>query len=233
MRASLNTGDSLPEAPPSASVISLRIAWAAGGELSLAITFFVTWLSPYAFGHFAVKNFMFLMLMEFLVVHSTGFMAAIGTRSESLRWRLGMYLLLMCFYALFAAAFSASSGGWWPLVAFLLSIAPKFPNTVLRPPDDDTQFNLMGQWAAMVALYLFATFATLMYDIPAMGVTPEVIASQGMDIGGVWPEEPYRVMAMGAIYCTGLALILSISELLGWMGQRKRWECAHRTMSRS
>jgi hypothetical protein len=66
------------------------------------------------------------------------------------------------------------------------------------------------------------TRTTLAYDIPPLGVTPEVIAAQEFSVGGEWPEQPYRVMALGALYFTGLGLFAIISEIWGALARKKK-----------
>lgn len=190
-----------------------RILFSAGPDFWLAATFLITWLRPYTFGETTVHKLTFVMLIEFLVVHSTGFFSAIATRDMARPQRIFISAILLLFYCLFAGAFSASYGSPWPLFAFLMLTVSKLLTVLFRPHDDDTQFRAMGFWAFMTALYLFSTFATVMADVPALGVTPEVIARQGFGVGGVWPEQPYRVMAMGAIYFTGLGLATVVMEL--------------------
>ncbi len=210
--------DSQPkeDGPPSVAGFLFRTGWTVGSDLCLAGAFLITWMWPYTFGEFAVHKLTFLMLLEFLVVHSTGFFAAISSKSETPLRRGLMFAGLLALYLLFAAGFSASYGGPWPLVAFAMLAVPRAPGIILRPPDDDAQFMMMGHWAAMTALYLFSIFFTLVYDIPSLGVTPEVIESQQFGIGGAWPEQPYRVMALGAIYFTGQAVLAVLFEGLAF-----------------
>jgi hypothetical protein len=200
----------------------LRTAWSAVPDFGLAACFAITWVRPYTLGETAVHHFTFLMLLEFLVVHSTGFLAAVGTRDNG-RWeRALMYSVLFLFYALMAAGFSASYGSLWPLAAFSILMLSKAPNVLFRPHGDDAMFALMSNWAAMTCLYLGGIFFTLVYDIPPLGVTPEVIAAQEFSVGGEWPEQPYRVMAFGVIYFSGLGLLSILTELFAyWRAVRR------------
>lgn len=199
-----------------------RMLWSAGPDFALAATFLITWIAPYTFGERSVHRFTFLMLLEFLVVHSTGFLGAISVLDNPLKTRIMMYAGLVAMYCLFAAGFCAMYGGPWPLFAFLILTLSKFPNIVLRPPDSDGQFIVMGNWAAMTALYLFGALLTLEQPIPPLGVTPEVIAAQQFGVGGEWPEQPYRVMAFGAFYFTGLGIISILTEIIPFMRGRRK-----------
>ncbi|MFM1920459.1 MAG: hypothetical protein RLZZ303_2093 [Candidatus Hydrogenedentota bacterium] len=210
------------EEPPYVSLLLFRLLWAAGSDLALAATFLITWVWPYTFGEFTVHKLTFLMLVEFLVVHSTGFFAAINAPGNSRLYRGSMFALLLSLYLLFAAAFSAGYGGWWPMLAFLLTALPKAPGILLRPEDDAGQMTLMAQWAAMVVLYLGTIFVALMGDMPPLGITPEVIASQNFTVGGEFPEKPYIVMAFGAMYFTGQAIAFTLFELAAFRRERRR-----------
>jgi hypothetical protein len=77
---------------------------------------------------------------------------------------------------------------------------------------------MMANWAAMVVLYLVGIFLTAVVAIPRYGVTAEVIAAQHFKDKGLWPEEPYRVMAFGALYFSGLALLAVVNE---WFAIRR------------
>jgi len=203
------------EAPPSSSTLAfvLRLVFSVGSDLALAGVFLITWIEPYTFGERTVHHLTFLMLLEFLVVHATGFLGAVGAKDESRMHRALMTAGLLAFYLCFAGAFSAMYGGWWPLIAFLMLFLGKLPNVVFHPPGFDGQSIVMSNWAAMTCLYLFGAAATVIYDVPPLGVTPEVIAAQQFGVGGEWPEQPFRVMAFGTIYFTGMALVSLATEL--------------------
>lgn len=210
------------EAPISGARLVLRIVWSMSTDLALAAAFLITWVRPYTFGETAVHHLTFLMLVEFIVVHATGFFGGIGAQDTPLRERIFMFSILVLIYLLFAASFSAMYGGPWPLFAFAYLTISKFPNVILRPPNAEGQGVVMANWAAMTALYLFSLFFVFSWDTPTLGITPEVIKRQGFTVGGEFPEKPYLVMAFGAIYFTGLAIVSALTELLVWAPVRKR-----------
>lgn len=199
--------------PPSTATFVLRLIVSVGSDLGLAAVFLITWIAPYTFGVQTVRHLTFLMLLEFLVVHATGFLGGIGSKDSTRRERAFMAFVLLCLYLCFAAAFSAMYGGWWPLLAFLTLYLGKLPTVVFHPPGHDGQSIVMANWAAMTCLYLFGVFATVMFDVPPLGVTPEVIAAQEFTMEGEWPEQPYRVMAFGTIYFTGMAIVSLLFEI--------------------
>lgn len=193
-------------------VFTVRILWAAGMNAWIAAMFLVTWFRPFTFGPLTVHHLMFVMLVEFLVVHSSGFLGAIAARDESRRGRAAMFAGLMAFYMLFAAAFSFAYGGWWPMLAFWGLMLSRFPTVVLRPPDRSGQAVLMINWAAMTVLYLFGAVITSALPMPAFGITQAVIDAQHFKDKGLWPEEPYRVIAFGSAYFLGLTVLAVVNE---------------------
>jgi hypothetical protein len=213
-----------------------RIAITSGTDLAIAASFLITWISPYTFDERAVHKLTFVMIVEFLVVHSTGFFTAFSSNDMMMsfgrssgaeaerkaRRKRAMALIgLLMFYLLFAWGFSVSYGSAWPIFAFLVVSLPRFPALIRSGSGDAEMFRGMATWAAMTAMYLLGAFVTLIADIPQLGVTPEVIANQKFGVGGIWPEEPYRALAFGTIYFTGLAAIGGATEVLDERRHRK------------
>jgi len=199
----------------------VRVLWAGGMNAWIAAMFLITWFRPDTFGPLTVHHLTFVMIMEFLVVHSAGFMGAIAARDMPRRERLAIFSGLTLFYTLFAAGFSAMYGGWWPMWAFWGLIASRFPTVVLRPPSQRGQALLIMNWAGMVVLYLFGVLITAVADVPQFGVTDAVIAAQHFEAKGVWPEEPYRVMAFGGLYFAGLTVLAVVTEVIESKRSRK------------
>jgi hypothetical protein len=193
--------------------------WVCGWDLVLAATFLVTWIHPYAYHEEMVGRLVLTMLLEFIVVHATGFFGAVGTFGDGRRDRPGTLRRALAFFGLFAlymlftGAFALAVESTWPFVAFAGLMLPRFPSLVLNPPDDEGQFRVMAHWAGMTVLFLAGAFLTAVYEVPALGVGPEVVARQGFETGGLWLEEPHRVMAFGVFYFTGNALLNILMEI--------------------
>jgi hypothetical protein len=200
----------------------LRLLFSAGSDFALAAAFLITWHAPYTFGEHAVRGFMYLMLIEFLVVHSTGFLGAIAAKDMAFGLRAMMYGFLLLFDGLMAGAFSVSYGGWWPFLCMTMQCLGKAQTVLMKPQDDEAQSRVMAHWAGMTALFLAGVFLTVVYDVPAYGITAEVIARQEFTVGGLWPEQPYRVIAFGAIYFTGLGLMAVAVEIIAALRRPRR-----------
>lgn len=213
----------------------LRLAPAAVWNLGIAAAFLITWFAPYALGERTVHKLTFLMLVEFLVVHSAGFFAAIAgpsttqwmdrrvenaERAEQLTRAL-MFGGLMLFYCLFAGMFALMYGGPWPFLAFMVVALPKIVSGTFNPADGDGQFMAIATWAAMTALYVILGAATTIAPMPAFGITASVIETQQFTVEGLWPEEPYRVMAFGFSYFVGLAIVACLFELAAFRKEHR------------
>lgn len=203
---------------PSVTVALLRLLWSFSWELAIVAVFVTTWIAPVTLGEEMVARLIYVMLLEFLIVHATGFFSVIGALGDGAdavagrRTRALAYLGLFAFYGIIVTGFALGLGSSWPVVAFAMLMLPRFPALVLDPPDFDGQFRVMAQWAAMTALFLFGAFLSIVDGLPTLGITPDVVAAQGFTTGGLWLEEPHRVMVFGVFYFTGQAVMVLIIE---------------------
>ena len=201
----------------------LRLLWSGGMDVWFALVFLITWIAPGTFGARTVHHLTFVMVLEFIIVHASGFMGALANRESIRSVRAGQFFGLITLYTVFALSFSSMYGNLWPLFAFWTLMLSRFPAVVLRPPDFNGQFVLMANWAGMVFLYVMGVFLTAVAPIPRLGVTPEVVALQEFGIGGLWPEEPHRALAFGTLYFTGLAVLAVINEAVFFAARRRRY----------
>lgn len=176
-------------------------------DFAFAAAFLITWLMPDYFGETMVRRFMFIMLIEFIVVHSTGFLGVVAIMDIDCIKKTLYFCGLFLFYCLFAGAFSATAGHPWPLYTFLGLTLAKFPAVVLERHDEKRQEALMGQWASMMAFYVVFVLLTAFIPVPRLGVTPDAVAAQGFKTQGIWVEQPYRVLAAGFLYFFSLGLV--------------------------
>jgi hypothetical protein len=190
-------------------------AWAALPDAITAAMFALVWASPLAFGGLSVKTAMLTMLLEFFLVHATGFFTAFAnTPRASKGKRIAFLLGLSLFYVLMIGAFSWSFGEWWPLLGFGWLLVGKIWWIRAHPvADDDAMFWQMGAWAASVAAYLFGCGLTVVANIPRWGMTTELQPQFGLSGGGLWIDEPHRVVAFGVVYFG----LLAVGKLLAAM----------------
>ena len=146
---------------------------------------------------------MLVMLMEFLVVHSGGFLGATVLSDDISKAKKSLAVLgLGLFYLMFAAAFSMAFDAWWPVYTFLWLLGSRFALVWLSPvPRESEQGRQMALWGLSVAAYLAAVFAGALLPVPELGITQELHSSFGLEgNGGLWVEKPQTVIASGAFY---------------------------------
>ena len=167
----------------------------------------IVWISPLAFGQGAVKTVVLMMLIEFLLVHGTGFFTAVAlidgiSRNKRLLGMLG----LLCFYALFVGVFAAAFKAWWPVWVFLWLAIGKAVWIFAAPRDRDAEMSRqMAAWAFSVVAYLAAVFGGLMLPLPRLGITQELLPALGLPGSGEWIEKPHTAVAGMAFYYFAMA----------------------------
>lgn len=201
-------------APATPSSLLGRVA-AALPDFGFAAVFVITWVEPTALAERMVAYLLLVMLIEFLVVHASGFMGMtlLGdtTRTTKIRALAGLGV----FYLLFAAAFGWGFGAWWPVAAIAGMTLNRMLSALFDPaPTQAQQQAAMSGWVVGVLAYVLGAFLTTLAPMPAFGLTPDAIRALDLPGGGLWVEEPYRVLAFGAFYFAATGL----SELVG-----QRW----------
>ncbi|MCC6930010.1 MAG: hypothetical protein IT359_13590 [Gemmatimonadaceae bacterium] len=162
-----------------------------------------TWLRPMAIDPFLVKRLTTLTLLEFIVVHSAPFTGIVVLSDMKRVRKVGAVAGLGAFYMLFAWAFSAGTDSNWPMVAFFaLMLNRVLPVLAGAIPSEAQRTYMATCWGVGVVAYLVTVFMAVLLPIPALGVTPDVIAAQRFTSGGLWPEQPWRPLFMGTVYFT-------------------------------
>ena len=167
-----------------------------------AVFFLVIWIRPHAFGNDGVRNGMLIMLVEFILVHASGFLGAqvFSDRTSHLR-KLIALLGFSLFYLMFIAAFSWSFGQWWPFAAFGWLIAAKFASVLsTRLTSEDRKKRMAAEWVTGVMAYLLGAFATTLLPVPRLGINADIVNGLDLPGSGLWISEPHRVVAFGVIY---------------------------------
>jgi len=178
-------------------------------DLALAALFLVTWMRPAAVSGDMVARLTVLMALEFVVVHSAGFMGFVvhgdGTRTRRTLWML----LLIGVYSLFAAGFSLAAHGWWPLVSFLV-LGLNRTATIWTGHSRGMSVGewIVRGWVVPTLLYLGSAIATAAAPIPRLGITDAIVAAdRHPGVGGQWIDEPWRALAFGTCYFAVLGLV--------------------------
>jgi hypothetical protein len=170
-------------------------------DFGLAAVFLITWIRPSTFGSFMVKWLLLVMMMEFIIIHASGFMGVVAFAPGGRAVRGLSIVGLGLFYTLFAGGASLAFRSWWPITAFWGQTVNRLLGVILgRAPDAEQRDLVMSGWGAAVCFYLLGCFATILLPIPRLGITPAVVAAQRIPGGGLWVEHPEKVIAFGVIY---------------------------------
>lgn len=167
--------------------------------------FLVAWIAPSQLGPVWVKNLMLTMLIEFVVMHSGAFYAAIASSTAASRVGRSLFLLgLTAFYGIFIAAFSFAFKSTWPLFAFAWLFVSRFA-ALWTNPNPAKRDLLSRAWMASVIYYLLGVFATIFIPLPKFGLTTDFVASMQLSGSGLWIEKPQTMIVFGALYFGALA----------------------------
>jgi hypothetical protein len=178
-----------------------RLVAALPDAVSCAM-FLLVWIAPGVTGAAWVKNLMVTMLLEFLTVHSGGFIGATLANPDASRLaKTKVVLGFGSLYLLFAGAFSLAFEAWWPIAVFAWLLLAKLAVVWLAPmPTGQEQQRQMAFTAASVAGYVIGVFLTALLPVPRLGIDETVVAAAAIPGNGLWVDEPHRVLAFGALY---------------------------------
>lgn len=179
-----------------------------------ALYFLSLWWFPLLLGQYAVRNGMLLVLVEFLMLHASIIIGGTLLSPDIPRLtkvkRLGGFALL---YGLFVGIWSFTFQAWWPLLAFGWLLAIKFSVLFGRDMDNAVRLQRLKEtWAIAAAAYIVGAVLTTFLWIPALGITASVRTQLELPGGGLWVEQPQKVVVFGLLYFAALALV----KWTGW-----------------
>ena len=173
----------------------------AAADFGFAAVFLITWIAPNTFGDHTLRFLMLVMMMEFVVVHSSAFMGNVMISRANRGAQATALAGFGVFYSLFAGAFALAFKTWWPITMFWGQTLNRLLGVLFgQVPDEDQKAFIQRSWIASVLLYLLGAFVTIVLPIPRLGITSSVIAAQQIHSSGLWVEQPQRVLAFGVVY---------------------------------
>lgn len=176
-------------------------------DFALATACVLAWIAPEAFAFPIVPWIMLTMLVEFIVVHSAPFMGLQLVSDMPTARKVRNVIVIGGFYSLFLLGFSLAFHAWWPFVSFWTLTFNRL--TVLwfrQAPEGRARATLQASWAAGAACYLGGVFLTTLAPVPRLGISPSYVASLQLSGGGLWIDQPWRVVAFGALYFASLGM---------------------------
>jgi len=183
-------------------------------EIVASATYFAAWFAPASLAPGLPKALVLGMLVEFLVVHSGGFLAGwMEHGGESVRKALPRMLALAALYLVFSAGFALGFESWTPVWVMGWLIGSRVLTILVdrreRRDEIDRQRAL---WILGAVLYLLLAFVCTLLPLPRFGV--DGAARDAMDLpgSGIWIDDPHRPLAMGAFYFG----LLAWAELKAW-----------------
>ena len=168
----------------------------------------IVWIAPLALGNDAVKTVLLMMLMEFILLHATGFFTRIAASvAIPPTQRILKLLGLSAFYMLFVGVWAFVFHAWWPVTVFLWLVVGKIAWVFTSPRGRDAEMARQTKaWVFSMLAYVGAVFAGLLLPLPRLGLDAATVAALHMPVSGAWVDRPHAAMASAVIYYSVLAL---------------------------
>lgn len=184
---------------------------AAFPDAVAAAGFLALWLAPGLFGAQAVGGAILVMGVEFVLVHATAFLGNIVTGPGSKLLKVVALAVFGSFYATFIVAFAVTAGSLWPVAAFGWLIFGKLQTIFGGGGSGSERGGPIVVWALSALFYVIFAVVTVFLPLPRLGLDPQTVTDLALPGGGLWIEEPHRVMAFGLLYFGALAA-------MNWIG---------------
>lgn len=186
----------------------------AGPSFTMGFKLLTVWRDPGSVdGGRWVRYGVGLFVLEFILLHA-GVMigGAAAASGGGFDWGI---LLLLGFYALFAAAIAWGFRTSSLFHSFAWVIGGRALGSVLGISTESQQLFLAHSLVAM-AIYITLVVTSVIIPWPRRGITEQIAAEQRVPgSGGLWVEQPHRAIGPAAVYY----LLLGIAEvgLLTWV----------------
>lgn len=192
---------------PTTTADTLRDLASALPDFALAIVCLLAWIAPESLTPGVVPWILLTMLVEFVVVHSAPFMGLQIVSDLPAARKIRNVVVIGGFYSIFLLGFSLAFHAWWPFVSFWALTANRLTVLLFRQSREGRERDtLKASWGAGALCYLVGVFLTTMLPLPRLGLDPAFVASLHLTGGGLWIDQPWRVLAFGAFYFAALGL---------------------------
>jgi hypothetical protein len=160
----------------------------------LAATYLLVWISPLLFGANRPRDLLLLLLLEFLVIHSSGYLLAVHGKEKETRQRVKSFLLVFIIYCSFAAGLAIVFKNYFPPLMFVLLFAARA--TQLRNASDRAS----KEWSLTTLAYFVAVIGCVFLPVPELGVTQEIVPQLHLPGKGALVSNPQSTFAAGFFY---------------------------------
>ena len=176
-------------------------------SLILGYVLFSVWVNPMAWddGHW-VPYGIGLLLVEFLILHSSVMINHLAATQENLVGKLKLFAGLLLFYGLMGFGFAKTTNS--PTLLFLLIaiMLARFVSALGADLRKDQAFNKRAAFG--VTMYLLVAAISVFIDFPELGITDTVLREVYPERGsGLWERHPEQAIVAAALYfsLTGIA----------------------------
>jgi hypothetical protein len=178
--------------------------------------FLITWINPTLLRPDMLNVLLLVMLFEFISIHSSAFMTGVMMAKWPTGKKIAHLIGFGVFYSLIAGGFSRAFHAWWPFISLWAQVGNRSLGLLLRgaPDKAERQAVRKAQAVGMLA-YIGFVFLTILLPVPALGVYPGDGAGM-TGTGGVWVEQPQKLLAFGFLYFLGVGLSEMVEHR--WMG---------------
>ena len=158
------------------------------------------WVDPLAWDNGRWVRFgVGLLALEFVLLHSSGFMSAIYSGQLPHRKRYSLMTGLLLFYSAIVWAFAETFDSYRLIIIFAAITLGRIISMVQAA--SRSRDAMSARSALGIVLYVLIGFLTVAVAVPELGVTREVLdqvyPGRG---GGLWERHPERAMAGAALY---------------------------------
>ena len=188
---------------------SATSAWAAITALAprflTAGAYFAVWLVPGRVPAALARALFVGMVLEFLLLHSYAFLnlaTGVGKGAsfgERLRGSLAV-IAFGSFYLLMAGALGWATHSATPVWTIVWLLGGRIFEVAVVGDSAAAGDTRIGSWLRHLFLYIFLAILTSMVPLPALGLTPEIVAGFHLPGSGTWVEKPQTALAFGFLY---------------------------------
>ena len=145
------------------------------------------------------------MVLEFIIIHSSGFMSVVIYGNSPKVQKIKVVLGLGLFYFLFVGGFAFSFKSWWPVIAFGGLMFNRMMSILTGQAEAGKEYEFVkNMWGMHIFCYLISVFAVIFIPLPALGVSQNDLSH--LNISGDFVDHPEKMMAWGFLYFS----------LIGW-----------------